>query len=137
MSGSVWIYLAAPWQRRLEMVGCAEDCRRAGYAITSRWLYIEHDTLDGECDPTKAAHYAVADLEDIDRAAAVIAFTDGKPARGGFMHEFGYAQGRGKILALVGPRQHVFHHHGHVHQFNDWSACLAALKTGKELAWTR
>jgi hypothetical protein len=56
------------------------------------------------------------------KAATLISFTDGAPARGGRHVEFGMAYAWGKRLIVVGPREHVFHALPLVEHYPDWAA---------------
>lgn len=113
------VYLAAAWSRRAEIEQIAARLKAKGVEITSNWLYEE-------TRPPEVAHRswmrerAHIDLGDVDRADAIVRFTD--PASQVFdeqpidrrllsaarMVEFGYAKAKGKALIVVGGHQNVF-----------------------------
>ncbi|MGB3327590.1 MAG: hypothetical protein WBA46_01470, partial [Thermomicrobiales bacterium] len=69
-------------------------------------------TPDDEIPRDILARFAVEDIEDIDCATAVVAFTEPShagPARGGRHVEAGYAIGRGQTLIIVGHVENVFY----------------------------
>jgi hypothetical protein len=87
----------------------------AGIEITSRWLQ-EKEPLNSQMGQHTDAFYletATDDIEDIDRADAVLFFSEdplvGLP-RGGRHVEFGYALGTRKSIAVIGPKENVFHY---------------------------
>jgi len=123
------IYLAARYGRKHEMQEYASYLETIGHIITSRWL-VSH-----EAEETKANYnayyevletYALEDLEDVDRAEAVVSFTHkrGTPVSGGGRHvEFGYGYARGKRMIIIGEKEHIFHHLPMVEiypSFDDW-----------------
>ena len=110
------VYLAARYDRMPEMVEVAEQLRRIGHEVTSRWIR-------GFGNPD--AETALYDLTDIVIADAIILFTEDPTAnvpfaaRGGRHVEFGYALRAGKKLYLVGPRENIFHELPDVLAFED------------------
>lgn len=127
------VYLAARYSRREELCIYADELRSIGHEVTSRWLDGNHEQAD-ESDPTNEdlRHWAVEDIDDIDRAGWVICFTGGEKSTGRNI-EFGYALGRGaghQLLGIVGPRESVFHHLPCVKVFDTWADCLAHFKRG-------
>ena len=43
-----------------------------------------------------------------------------------------WIKAEGKRLVVIGPRENIFHHGERVEdQFNNWKACLAAIKRGE------
>ena len=128
------IYLAARYSRREELNDYKADLEAMGHVVTSRWLSGEHK-WDGEgvehsenddmltVPPEIAQRFAMDDLEDIDVADALIAFTEVArtgPARGGRHVELGYALGRDLIVFAVGPVENVFVAHPSVTVFDRW-----------------
>lgn len=108
------IYLASMYSQRDQTREHAKTLRAAGHTVTSTWL---RERAPLKC---KTADFhdrwlrdrAVVDLEDIDRADAILLFSvDGtKPTvRGGRHVEFGYAMATNKRLFVVGPRENIFH----------------------------
>jgi hypothetical protein len=118
------IYLAARFDRRLEMVAMAESIRALGHQVTSRWI---------NGFGKQNADNALYDLTDVTAADAVVSFTEDPKAcetfvaRGGRHVEFGYALKAGKQLFVVGPRENIFHRLPEVTVFRDGRALLAHL----------
>lgn len=114
------IYLAARYGRRRQMQGIAQELESHGHLVTSRWIRGEHDSLDGDADPEQQGRWAEEDIEDIGAADVLLTITEdpGTPGagRGGRHVELGYALGQGLPVLLVGPTEHVFHHHPRVVQ---------------------
>lgn len=101
------VYLAAMFSRREEMSKIADILKDFGFEITARWVYGGEDGLTRE-------QVALLDLEDVDKADAVVSFSQpyGTPTPGGGRHvEFGYGLAKGKRAILIGERECVFHHH--------------------------
>lgn len=123
------IYLAARYSRREELCGYAEDLKRAGHSVMSRWLEGNHQIADngmpigddgealveGFSDSEKAMflrqQFAMEDLRDIDYSEMLIAFTEpprSSASRGGRHVEFGYALAQNKPILIVGHKENVF-----------------------------
>ena len=103
------IYLAASWSRREEMRDVRVKLEGEGHVVTSRWL----DEKEGE--PKAVA--ARADLDDIDASDVLLAFTENADVgyqTGGRHVELGYALAKRIPVILVGLRENVFHHLGHI-----------------------
>ncbi len=99
---------------------------------------VESDGTRPESD-ARASAMAVEDLADVTRADTFIAFAEppadgalmpASAGRGGRHAEFGVALMLCDRVVLVGPREHVFHHHPKVVQFNDWAAAHGYLVCG-------
>src|SRR5437016_5058622 len=94
-----------------------------GYVITSRWL-TEHNGMPAEQASTE-------DLEDIDKADALVLFTmipEGG-ITGGREFESGYAYAKGKKLYLVGDQVNVFHSKfPAAHRYENLAAFLKAFE---------
>lgn len=74
----------------------------AGHEITSRWIW-DDSHLHGRSAEASALH----DLADVDRASALVLFTDQRgprPGKGKFL-ELGYAIRAGKRIVLLGEDQ--------------------------------
>jgi len=118
------LYLAARYTRRLEIAGYAEALKALGHAITSRWL-AGNDEL-----PVPAQ--VRMDLEDIDKADALMIFADQlRPYShhsGGRHVEFGYALAKEKRLILVGHPENIFQAACAFEQYRTFEELLAALE---------
>ena len=108
------IYMAAQFARREELAGYAERICATGHYVTSRWL-DQSTPADGKMTNHTAEDnlgFANQDLDDMNRADAILFFSEdplvGIP-RGARHVEFGYMLGRAQPIAVVGPRENVFH----------------------------
>lgn len=123
------IYLAARYSRRDEMKALATQLRMAGFVTTSRWLHEDKplDTQLGDDPPVFYRVTAEIDLDDIDRADAIVFFAEdpkvGTP-RGGRHVEFGYALGKGKLCYVIGGEENIFHFLPRVLNFSTAQAFL-------------
>lgn len=96
------IYVAGPYVARESLLQTKSEIEAHGHEVTSRWLLGSHDDL-------APIICATDDLEDIERADALILFLDRGPgSRGGMYVELGYAIAKGKKVILVGERTNVF-----------------------------
>jgi nucleoside 2-deoxyribosyltransferase len=108
------VYLAAQFARRDELRIHAAAIEAAGMTVTSRWLkqLTPLDGLAAHHSDAENKAFADTDLADVARADGVLFFAEdpliGIP-RGGRHVEFGYALALGKEIAVVGPRENVFH----------------------------
>ena len=128
------IYLASRYNRNAEMRQVRDRLVALGQEVTSRWIDLHGGlrpnsatTEELNDSPGYGAEYAIADLEDIERADVVISFT-GFGGKGGRHVEFGIALALLKINLVVGPREHVFHSLPSVGHF----ATLEDLEAGLE-----
>ena len=114
------VYLAALFSRRAEMETYANKIAENGHEITARWVYGGEDGLS-------RTEIALMDIEDVDRADAIISFTHprGTMTTGGGRHvEFGYALAKGKKLIVIGAYENVFHHMPNVQIYSDLDSWL-------------
>ena len=134
------IYLAARYSRLDELQGYADDLRAIGHKVEARWLKGDHQIHEG-ADKVEAATvsvpiegrpFALDDYVDVCDADMLIAFSEepraGGASRGGRHVEFGMALAWGKALAVVGPRENVFHTMPTVRHFWRWSEALEVLR---------
>jgi hypothetical protein len=128
------VYLAARYSRHQEMQGYADELRRHGHVVTSRWIAGNHNMTDEMLNSRfaagLAARYAQEDIDDLLRATYCIFFTEEprtSPSRGGRHVEFGIAIMEAKHLWIVGPRENVFHCLLDVRQFDRWGQALDCL----------
>jgi nucleoside 2-deoxyribosyltransferase len=126
-------YLAAGFSRKEEIA--AKSCQLVGIGVgvTSTWPTEKvnpNHSLNDVSDEYLRIH-GEKDIREIDEADGVILFTQEctKPfVRGGRMHEFGYAHGRGKRLIVCGPRENIFHYIPGVEVFPTWNELVTALE---------
>lgn len=115
------IYLAAMYSRREEMEKIAEIINKSHHEVVARWVYGGEEGLTRD-------QIAELDLEDVDRADAVVSFTHPRGTltpNGGRHVEFGYGLAKGKRMILIGPPENVFHEHKSVETYislADWLA---------------
>lgn len=116
-------YLAARYSRREELCGYREQLQAMGHTVTSRWLNGDHQISDTglnvgndpEADQFTIAErerFAAEDLQDVLAADVLVAFTEpprSTASRGGRHVEFGVAIGQPMPVAVIGPRENVFH----------------------------
>ena len=108
------VYLAAQFARRDELANYIPAFDAAGISVTSRWLkqMTPLDGLAARHTADENRHFADVDIADVDIADGFVFFAEdplvGIP-RGGRHVEFGWALARGKEVAVIGPRENVFH----------------------------
>lgn len=123
-------YLASRFIRQDELRGYSLLLKVAGHQTDCRWLGENHD-LPAGAPVEDGARLAQDDWEDIHASDAVIVFTGDKTpgrARGGYHVEFGIALALGKPVAIVGPRENVFHYMPQVTQFDTWTECYDTIQ---------
>jgi len=93
------VYIASPYVDRDRAISLMHLLEAAGVEVTSTWL------RQVEADDTDEARRRIADrdMEDIERAHALVAYTvDSCDAGRGTLVEIGYALGRGKPVYWIG-----------------------------------
>jgi len=126
------VYLAAPYSRKDEIKGYAEELRAGGVTVTSSWLEEPHTPTTQMQDLTHEEHlkYAVQDVKDVHAAKLLVFFTDptGTIVRGGRHVEFGIALERRMPIFVIGEqRENIFHHMPGVMHFESWEKVRALL----------
>ncbi len=132
------IYLTGRYSRISELNQYAKELSENGHTVTSRWLHGFEQTdeeavavINAEDSiPEIGARFAQGDLEDINEADAVIAFTErprSNQGRGGRHVEFGIAVALEKGLIVVGPRENIFHCLPQVEVCDTWSEALSLV----------
>ena len=102
--------------------------REMGIAVTSRWIDTEEwGNPLGSGDAELCQRYARQDFEDIDRADAVLFFTDGV-SFGKFV-EFGYACAKAKPVLVVGRPASVFCFLPNVQRFATWESFMESIRS--------
>ena len=124
------IYLAARYRRLAEMRRSADDLERLGHQVTSRWLRGHHDVPGPLGDPAWPS-IGQQDMEDVQAADALIAFTEPQRGEGGGGRhvELGMGLAWGKRLLVVGPREHLFHTLPSIEVYPTWTDALQALSS--------
>lgn len=140
------VYLGARYSRREELQGYAETLRELGLAdVECRWLSEVHDWSGDAETPeglAQAQRLAIDDVQDLERAHAVVIFTEAAGAyrRGGSLVELGLALGLRKHVVIVGPAPNVFCTLPMVARYRTWERALEHLlrwKTAAEQAEPR
>lgn len=127
------VYLAGRYPRRDELREYAKLFEAAGIQVTSRWLQ-ENEALSSQMGDHTEDFYkqtAQIDLEDVYDADVVVFFSEDPKVphvRGGRHVEFGYALGMGKGIAVIGPKENVFHYIEGVKHFTTVEEAVADLK---------
>lgn len=131
------IYLAARFSRREQLNELADELRRMGHIVTSRWLetkWVNRPDQSAAAPPEYRQTYALIDLEDVQAADVMINFTEDaipNAGRGGRHVEFGYAMALGKRMVVVGYRENLFHEHPSVEFFETQWDMLRAIGEAK------
>lgn len=108
------VYIAAPWEEKTKAASDAKFYLESeGFEVTSSWITRKEDkgnTL-GAYKTDELTKEAVKDLEDIDRADAILLLNTQKRGQetSGKQVEFGYSIAHGKRLVVVGESSNVFH----------------------------
>ena len=143
------IYLAGRYSRRVELCGYRQRLQDIGHTVTSRWLNGKHQlSTDGLSlgaineefvepgNDARAAElrafFAGEDVQDVGAADLLIAFTEeprAEASRGGRHVECGIAIGLGLAVAIVGPRENVFHWLPYIRHFDSFDELLQYLST--------
>lgn len=124
----MYIYLAARFDRRDELRGYRDDLVAQGHVVTSRWLDEEGQEESANPDilaenPDKYVQFAEKDIKDIIAAELLVMFTSVEGGGWGGHHtEFGFALGRIKPVAIIGPRVNVFHAFEYIPVYPDWES---------------
>ena len=129
------VYLAAAWGRREEILRVADRLQSVVVEITSGWLTEEEGMQSGSKERFLRER-AYVDLQDVDKADAIVRFADVNLKRkvdralvsGARMFEFGYAKARGKTLYVVGGKQNVFDRLDGIVHVKDVDALVRLLK---------
>ncbi len=105
-----------------------------GHIVLSRWL----DTMWRETDehgssaapPQYREEYATKDLEDVAACELFVSFTEPprSSTRGGRHVEYGAALALKKLIAVVGHRENLFHHHPRVVFHSNTEELMLSLK---------
>jgi len=134
-------YLSARYSRGDELREVRERLQSLGHEVASRWLdttWTESDAHGSAAAPPEMCEeHAIADLEDVLACDSLVAFTNGERGRGGRHVEYGAALATGKQIVVIGPREHIFHHHPAVKVFATLDAFLAHLEGSHVEAITR
>ena len=126
------IYLAAHYSRKEEVKQAVQDLLAAKIEVTSTWVKERatptvsmHDVSETFCRTT-----AARDRDELDAATHFVLFSvdpDFKFTRGGHCWENGYADAKGLVRVVVGPRQHIFHYLPGTKRFDTWAEALPWL----------
>jgi nucleoside 2-deoxyribosyltransferase len=125
----VKLYFAARFKRAEELRQYKKLLEATGmYQVTSSWLAgtdgseKDHDIASDE----EKKSYAIRDVQDIDRADALVYFSP-SGRHGGCHVELGIALAAQKEVILVGPGENVFHWLPNIQHFQTPADFIAAL----------
>lgn len=132
------IYLAASWSRKQEIANVADELKKEGYQITSRWLRSEK-LYTGRNLEKFLRQRAKIDVIDVKKADVLVRFSDdlskkfvpSNLATGARMFETGLAYSLGKMIIIVGGHQPIFDYLPeimHVRHVSELKICLSGLK---------
>jgi len=134
-------YFAGRYSRHAELAGYRDQLILIpGAEVTSRWIDCHDGELESSytpealaADPAACWRHGAADLEDLDRATAIVSFTgDGGGGKGGRHIEHGVAIAAYEGIAarsgskpsvrliVVGPRENIFHCHPATEVYATW-----------------
>lgn len=131
------IYIAARFSKRPEANQLARELIALGHIITSRWVKPDCDHvlptgLSQQAADSERQRFAQEDYDDVAACDMLVALME-EPrsnSRGGRHVEFGIAIGMQKQLAIIGPRETVFHHLPAVAHFATVDDFLSTYKEG-------
>jgi hypothetical protein len=122
------VYLAAHYSRKFEIARYAKQLEKMGIKVVSSW-YREKAGPDNPFQTSSERNrqrVAKRDKEEVNLCTHLVLFTvspDIAFTRGGHCWEDGYAEGIGKIRAIVGPKQLLFHWLPKQNRFDCWEDC--------------
>jgi len=120
------VYVAAPWEHKIDAGFVAAGLRDQGFELTSRWIDFHGDSED----PEILAREAQNDLDDIEAADVLVVLnicrSEGKAV------ETGFALHANKPVIVAGKRSTIFHHLPRIHHVpslcvSDIAAAITAL----------
>lgn len=130
------VYIAAQYRQKADIDQKKKELEGLGFTVTSTWTE-EKDSPNvslKEVEDRILLDYAERDVREIKAADLLVLFTvdpDEMTRRGGRHVEFGYAMGQGKQVAIVGPRENIFHHLPEVPRFASWPQFVEELSEGE------
>ena len=123
------IYLASHYSRKAEIAQAAKDLSAIGIKVVSTWWKerILATTSIKQVSESFCRKASKRDKQELNKATHFVLFSvdpDFLFTRGGHCWENGYADARGLVRIIVGPRQHIFHYLPHTHRFDTWERAL-------------
>jgi hypothetical protein len=120
----VKVYISARYSRKHEVADMARMLEQRGFEITSTWHKEDHapDVQLVDVNPGRLKAYARRDLVEVRLCEVFLFLSESDQAynrRGGRHVEFGYALGYRKGIAVIGPRENIFHHIPGVYHHKD------------------
>ena len=123
------VYFAARYSRREELNGYRAQLEALGMGVTSHWLVNDPPAPISQLTDAHWRDLAETDRRDIERADALVAFTESPPGGNGGRHvELGIGIGLGKEIVIVGRPEHLFHKLEKMHAAPDWKAAVRLLQ---------
>jgi len=133
------VYLAGHYSRKVEIAAAARELEALGIKVTSTWF--RESFAPNVCMKAVSESFcrktAKRDVRELTAATHFVLFTfepDVKFTRGGHCVENGIAWGLCKTLAVVGPRQHIFHYLPGLRRFDSWGPACAWLERNNRAA---
>lgn len=118
------IYIAARYDRRIELLELKAMLEDRGHTVTSTWLSGIGETWTRE-------ECATCDIYDIAIADVLISIAEnpnsGTYNSGGRHVELGYALAVNKRCIIVGHRENVFHHLPHIEFYESIEEMIAKI----------
>lgn len=128
-------YLAARYSHRDQLRQLRAKLLALGHTVTSRWLDTEwpnDERGSAAAPPEYRAEFAIKDMDDVHAADIVVSLTEPeRSGRGGRHVEFGLGLAWRKLLVIIGPVEHIFHHHPSVLHFGSTEEMLRELEVGE------
>ena len=131
-SKGIKVYIGAYYTRKMEVVTAAYELESLGIQVVSTWHKEHQNPSTGlrDCSESFLRRTAKRDRDELDKATHFVMLTLDPHApfvRGGVCWENGYADGKGKRITIVGPRQHIFHYLSGVKEVETWDQAKAWL----------
>jgi len=131
-------YIAARFGRGEEALALAKQLEEMGYTITSTWYLpgqptqVNSPTAEEEVEwNRRIAHKDASEIMNADTFITLSEDMNNLPqgaARGGRHAEFGIAIAQNARVALIGPREHIFHWLEEVNHWNTVEEFLDYLR---------
>jgi nucleoside 2-deoxyribosyltransferase len=126
------VYIAARYSRKSEVAEVATRLLAHNIYVTSTWHLEPHggDVQLAQVRNEMLHEYAERDLAEIREADTLLALSESDQTynrRGGRHVEFGYALALNRDIAVVGPRENIFHWIPTIRHYNMLEEFLAAV----------
>ncbi len=99
-------YLAAGFNDQDKVKEYVEKIEAIGFQCTNSWQDQEAEGLTDDTDFNIAC--ADSDCKEIDQADIIVILADTVSTTGGYFYEHGYANGKGKMIFIIGKALNIF-----------------------------